>query len=244
MSDFFSIPLSSLHESPTNPRKHFNEASLAELAANVKEVGVLQPLLVRQFGANGDYEIIAGARRFRAARLAGIAEVPVHCKQLTDSQVLEIQLIENLQREDVHPLEEALGYRQLLTMAGYTVQDIAAKVAKDESYVYRRLKLTDLCELGQAGLLVEIALCGYGGADPERLEALAAALNVDLKSYADAARDEAEIKSGKRSICHGNGCTKTIPASKKYCAEHEPKPKAKSTRKPAKKTAAKKAKKS
>ena len=155
MSEYLDLPLSSLRESPTNPRKHFDPAKLAELTKSVQAQGIVQPLVVRDTG-QGDYEIIAGARRFRAATAAGLATVPCRLMELDDRAALEVQQIENLQREDIHPLEEAAGYRVMLTQLDYSVADIAAKVGKDESYIYRRLKLTDLIELGQQACWEEL----------------------------------------------------------------------------------------
>ena len=157
MSEYLDLPLSSLRESPTNPRKHFDPAKLAELTKSIEYQGIVQPLVVRQCDGFSEvllekktYEIIAGARRYRAAKAAGLQAVPCRVMDLNDRQALEVQQIENLQREDIHPLEEAAGYRVMLTQLDYTVADIAAKVGKDESYIYRRLKLTDLIPEAQA----------------------------------------------------------------------------------------------
>src|SRR6185295_3130632 len=121
--------------------------------------GVLVPLLVRAL-PNGNapsflYEVVAGARRFRAAKAAGLVEVPCEIKTLNDKEVLEIQLIENSQRADVHPLEEAQAYRQLLEKHGYDVQALAIRVGKSESYVYARLKLSDLNKRAADAFLAE-----------------------------------------------------------------------------------------
>jgi ParB/RepB/Spo0J family partition protein len=145
-----SIPLADIAPSPTNPRKHFDEAALTELASTIKDHGVIQPITVRP-NPKGEplYEIVVGERRWRASRLAGMTDIPAFWRDLTDQQVLEIQIIENLQRNDVHPLEEAEGYRQLMEDHGYTVEQIASKIGKDtqkKSYVYARLKLLDLCQ--------------------------------------------------------------------------------------------------
>jgi ParB/RepB/Spo0J family partition protein len=145
-----SIPLVDITPSPTNPRKHFDEGALAELAATIKDHGVIQPITVRP-NPKGEplYEIVVGERRWRASRLAGMTDIPAFWRELTDQQVLEIQIIENLQRNDVHPLEEAEGYRLLMEEHGYTVEQIANKIGKDlqkKSYVYARLKLLDLCQ--------------------------------------------------------------------------------------------------
>jgi len=135
--------LAALFESPLNTRKRFNEAKLAELADSIRRKGVITPLLVRPFGAAG-FEIAAGHRRFRAAKVAGRDSVPVIVREMPDDEFLEVLTIENLQREDVHPLEEGQGYAELLSRPGYDVESLAAKLGKSESYVAQRLKLVDL----------------------------------------------------------------------------------------------------
>jgi ParB-like nuclease domain len=107
-SEYRNLPLAQLQESPTNPRRRFNEQALAELAANFATQGVVHPLVVRAI-EESKYEVVAGARRFRAAQLAALKEVPVVVRVLSDAAVRELQLTENLLREDVHPYEEALG---------------------------------------------------------------------------------------------------------------------------------------
>lgn len=145
MSETFRmIPLAELRESPTNPRMHFDPSKLAELAASIREKGVIQPLMARP--QNGHYEIVAGARRYRAGQMAGLAELPCVIRDLDDGQVLEIQVIENSQREDVHPLEETEGFRRLLAKPGYDVATLAEKIGKSESYIHKRLKLAELIE--------------------------------------------------------------------------------------------------
>lgn len=150
-SGFQILPLSALFPSPMNPRKHFDDAKLAKLAESAKKVGIIEPLVVRPNGAAGQYEIIAGERRFRAATLAGLADVPVMVKHLGEAEAREIQIIENLQREDVHPMDEGLGYNELLGMKDpatgkpvYTVQSIAERLDMSIEYVYGRMKLAGL----------------------------------------------------------------------------------------------------
>lgn len=125
-------------------RKHFSKEGLQGLANSIKAVGMLQPILVRS--NDGDkLTIVAGERRFLAAKLAGLAEVPVTIRDLDDTEVLEIQLIENLQREGLHELTEAEGYERLIDDHGLSIEDVVAKVGKSRSYVFARLKLLDLC---------------------------------------------------------------------------------------------------
>ncbi len=144
-SQYRDVPVAQLVESQTNPRKRYSEASLKELAESIRAQGILVPLLVREL-ANNRYEIIAGSRRFRAAQLAGIAQAPVRVVQLSDADAIMAQVVENLQREDVHPLEEAFGFRALLDLPDlpFNIAAIAAKAGKSQQYVAARLKLTDL----------------------------------------------------------------------------------------------------
>jgi ParB/RepB/Spo0J family partition protein len=142
-----SVAIGRLLPSPTNPRKHFDELRLNELADSIKSHGVLQHLLVRRDKSTAmSYEIVAGERRWRAAQLASLSELQCVVRDLTDDQVLEIQVIENGQREDVDPVEEAAGFKMLLDRKIYDVAGLAAKIGKTPSYVYARLKLLDLCE--------------------------------------------------------------------------------------------------
>jgi ParB/RepB/Spo0J family partition protein len=144
------IPLRSIQESKTNPRRQFDEAKLAELAGNIRQHGVLQPILVRPLpdGEPDQYELVAGARRYRASKLAGRETIPASIRELTDTQCLELQLIENLQRADVHELDEARGYAALMQLQPdtYTVETLAEKIGRSEKYVYARLRLNHLVD--------------------------------------------------------------------------------------------------
>ena len=137
------VPVDSIHTNPFQPRRWFREEPLAELAASVKEFGVLQPLLVRRDG-HRRYELIAGERRLRASRLAGLATVPVLEVEMSDQEVAEVGLIENLQREDLHFLEEAESFKQLIGFFGLTVDKLAERMGKSASLVSGRLRLLKL----------------------------------------------------------------------------------------------------
>jgi len=147
------IPLNQIRESSNNPRRAFDDAKLRELAANIKLHGVLQAILVRPApdGVDGTYELVAGARRLRASRLAGKDTIPATVRSLTDAECREIQLIENLQRADIHELDEGIGYRSLMELKPdfYTVETIAVQVAKSSAYVKGRISLTDLIPAAQ-----------------------------------------------------------------------------------------------
>jgi ParB family chromosome partitioning protein len=144
-TEYRDLPLGILIESTTNPRRIFDETGLKELATSIRAHGVLEPLLVRP-RTERSFEIVAGARRFRAAKLAEADTVPVRIKNFTDAEALESQLIENLQRQDVHPLDEAQGFRALLNLEEpkYNVEQIAVKTGKSPAYIAQRLKLTEL----------------------------------------------------------------------------------------------------
>lgn len=145
MSEFKDLKLSELVASSTNPRTEFEENSLNELAESIKEHGVLQPVIVRKHPTDSKkYEIVCGERRFRASTIAGAETIPVSIRELSDDEVFEIQIIENLERKDVHPLDEAKAFQKMLDSGKYTMEDIAAKVAKNLTFVAQRLKLNDL----------------------------------------------------------------------------------------------------
>jgi ParB family chromosome partitioning protein len=146
IQEYQTVNLSQLIESPTNPRKTFEAKALDELAESIKAMGILQPIVARPTAAEGQFEIIAGARRFRAARIAGKEAAPIRVCQMTDAQVLEAQVVENLQRADVHPYEETQGFLALMRLdpAKFTPQEIAARTGKSMTFVVHRLKLADL----------------------------------------------------------------------------------------------------
>jgi ParB family chromosome partitioning protein len=137
------MPIELLKPSATNPRKHFGEADLDELAKSIRDKGLLQPIVVRPL-AEGEYEIVAGERRWRAAQRAGIHDVPVLIRELSDGEALEIALIENIQRTDLNPLEEARAYGLLLERFSYTQQQLADSIGKSRSHIANTLRLLNL----------------------------------------------------------------------------------------------------
>jgi ParB family chromosome partitioning protein len=144
-TEYRNVSLSLLNESRTNPRRTFEEVALKELAESIRAQGVLSPLLVRPLTENG-FEIIAGARRYRAAQMAEVPTVPVRIVNFSDAAALEAQLVENLIRSEIHPMEEGQGFRALLNLdePEYSIEQIAAKVGKSPVFVASRLKLADL----------------------------------------------------------------------------------------------------
>ena len=142
---YFLCPLDRLRPNPRQPRQSIDEQDLSDLAASIKEKGVLQPLVVRKADEqDGAYEIIAGERRFRAAQMAGLATVPVVIKDVSPEEVLELALIENIQRKDLTPIEEALAYKRLLEEYGITQQELSKRVGKDRSTIANSLRLLKL----------------------------------------------------------------------------------------------------
>lgn len=142
-----SLPVAQLRPSPFNPRKVFDPEALNELAASLRQVGILEPLLVRPVPAAAgepDFEIVAGERRYRAAQLAELAEVPCLVRELDDATALEHAVLENLQRQDLQPLEEAEGFAALIERGGYTVTQLAERLGKSVRHVYGRLALRKL----------------------------------------------------------------------------------------------------
>lgn len=138
------VPIDRINPNPNQPRTHFNETLLNELADSIRENGVLQPLLVRRKGKG--YEIIAGERRYQASKIAGLEELPVIVKEVDDQKMLELALIENLQRSDLNPIEEAKGYRQLIKASGMTQEALSKAVSKSRSSITNSLRLLDLPE--------------------------------------------------------------------------------------------------
>ena len=139
-----TLAIAQVKPNPNQPRTHFDESTLAELAESIRENGVLQPLLVRKKGQN--YEIIAGERRYQASKLAGLDEVPVIIKDVDDQKMMELALIENLQRSDLNPIEEAKGYQQLIKKSKMTQEALAKAVSKSRSSITNSLRLLDLPE--------------------------------------------------------------------------------------------------
>lgn len=144
-NDPVTLRIENIEPNRNQPRREFDEAALAELADSVSQHGVLQPLLVRPL-ANGSYQIVAGERRWRACRMAGILEVPVVIRDLSDSEVLELALIENLQREDLSPVEEALAYRALMETYDFSQEDLSRSVGKSRPHITNMLRLLNLPE--------------------------------------------------------------------------------------------------
>ena len=135
-----SLPIQKVEPNPLQPRKLFDEEELQTLSDSIAQHGIIQPLTVRK-GENGFYQIIAGERRWRAARMAGLRTVPVVVMDADDKTVMELALVENLQRQDLNPMEEAMGFKQLMEEYGLTQEEVSEKVSKSRSAVANALRL-------------------------------------------------------------------------------------------------------
>ena len=156
------VKITQVEPNSEQPRKDFDEDALLELADSIKQFGVLQPLLVQK--KNDYYEIIAGERRWRAAKLAGLKEVPVLVREYTEQEVVEISLIENIQREDLNPIEEAMAYKRLLDEFHLKQDEIAERVAKSRTAVTNSMRLLKLDEKVQQMLIDEMISAGHARA--------------------------------------------------------------------------------
>ncbi len=140
------LPVERVQPNPQQPRRAFDPEALEQLAQSIRLKGIVQPLIVRAIGTTGQHEIVAGERRWRAAQIAGLHEVPVVVRVFSDVEVLEIAIIENIQREDLNPIEEALAYRQLIERFGHTQEKLAEALSRSRSHVANLLRLLTLPE--------------------------------------------------------------------------------------------------
>lgn len=202
------VPIQMVHPGPIQPRHHFDDEQLKALADSIRQNGILQPLVVRRHPSMPNaFEIVAGERRWRAAQLAQLHEVPIIIKELSDSEALELALVENVQRQDLSPLEEAEGYRRLIDEFQNTQEDLARRVGKSRSHIANSLRLLNLPEpvkkLVESGeLSAGHARALLGAADPVALaeEVRAKGLNVrqtEQLVHAKKQRSEAPAPAGR-----------------------------------------------
>ena len=174
-----SLPIEKLHANPSQPRRNFEESALNELAQSIRENGIIQPLIVRPHPEiAGEYQIVAGERRWRAAQVAQVHEVPVVIRELADSEALQIAIIENIQRADLNPVEEARGYRALMDNFGHTQEKLAEALGKSRSHIANALRLMDLPEKVQGYLEQERITAGHARACLAAADALVLAQNI------------------------------------------------------------------
>ena len=155
------VPVSSLRPNPNQPRRHFDEAALRELADSIKSQGIIQPLLVRPHGGENTYQIVAGERRWRAAQLAGLKEVPVYVRELSDKEVMAAALIENLQREDLNPIEEAEALQALRDALELTQEELATRLGKSRPAIANALRLLQLSAGARADIQAGLLSAGH-----------------------------------------------------------------------------------
>ena len=204
------IPLVQIGADPDQPRKTFSDSELAELAASIKEKGVLQPILLRSVtGQPYMYEIVAGERRFRASKMAGLNEIPALIKNITNENAMEIALIENVQRENLNPIEEAAAYENLMDKCGYELADVSRLIGKSESYIRNSLRLialpAEVKEMVEQGKLS--ASHARTIAVAENPVALAHEIIANKMSVAET---EKKVKTTARSVKSRAHCSNTI----------------------------------
>ena len=242
-SGSLSLPISQVESYSGQPRKHFDEESLQELADSITEHGIIQPLTVRKL-SSGYYQIIAGERRWRAARLAGLQEVPVIVMEADDRKAAELAMIENLQREDLNPMEEAAGFQSLIETYHMTQEEAAQRVGKSRSAVTNALRLLGLTpsvrklveegklSAGHARALVPLSpslqesaanAIVSGGLSVRQTEALVKRLSAEKKEAQDKDPDEVDYLAEaqnelKARLCRG---VKIVPGCKKGRIELE-----------------------
>jgi ParB family transcriptional regulator, chromosome partitioning protein len=189
------VPIEFLRPNPRNPRRDFSGAQLDELASSIKERGIIQPIAVRPVrGANDAYEIIAGERRWQAAQRAGLHDVPVVVLDVSDVEALELAIVENVQREDLNPLEEASGYQSLIDEFKYHQDEIAKVVGKSRSHVANMLRLLKLPEFVKSAIRSGKLSAGHaraliGHAEPERIARQIIERGLNVRQVEALARD-------------------------------------------------------
>lgn len=197
------ISIAFLRPNPRNPRRIFEETDLSDLVESIREKGIIQPILARKISSDNEiYEIIAGERRWRAAQRAGLHEAPVLIIEASDKQTLELAIIENVQRADLNPIEEALGYQQLLSEFSYTQADLSKVVGKSRSHVTNMLRLLKLSDETRALLQSGAITAGHARAvlstkDPDGMAQIAAKKGLSVREIERLAREEQSKREGK-----------------------------------------------
>ena len=191
-----TLPIEQIQANKQNPRSIFSEDELVDLANSIKEKGILQPIIVRQRENNESYEVIAGERRWRAAQIAQLDNVPVIIKNLTDDDALEIAIIENVQRSNLNPIDEASGYKRLLDIYNYTQDDLSRVIGKSRSYVANILRLSNLPikvqELLSSGkLTIGHARALISSNNPEKFASIVIARGLSVRQTEDLIKNTA-----------------------------------------------------
>lgn len=215
-SSINEIPLSQIHANPNQPRREFDEAALQELAESIRAIGIIQPITLRKVG-EGDYQIIAGERRFRASQLAGLTTMPAYVRTADDEKVMEMALIENIQREDLNAMEIALAYQNLMEQHDMTQEKLSERVGKNRATIANYLRLLKLpaevqmalkertLDMGHARALLSLSSPSQQlelfheiqrtGCSVRKVEEMAAALNAGGKSTKKSTRSNNDFKA-------------------------------------------------
>ncbi len=201
-SSVSTVPINRIRVNPDQPRKTFNEEALKELADSIKEQGIIQPIIVEKDG--NEYNIVAGERRFRAARMAGLFEIPVIIRKYTVEEKLEAALIENIQREDLNAVEEAMGYQMLMNTLHLNQEEIAKKVGKKRSTVANSLRLLNLPEDIQEALVSGKITAGHARTllsvvNPSDMRILYSRILNDGLSVRESEKQAAALNNGERT---------------------------------------------
>jgi ParB family chromosome partitioning protein len=209
------VPIEMVRSNNLNPRKSFNEQELEDLARSISEKGILQPVVVRPVGNDSTYQIVAGERRWRAAQRAGLHTIPVLVRELSDKEVLEIAIIENVQRADLNPVEEAMGYQQLIDSFDYTQQQLAESIGKSRSHIANTLRLmtlptTVLDQLQQGSLTAGHARALIATDDPAGLAQKIVALGLSVRQAEALARNKAEASDNQTAEPKGQSDLRAI----------------------------------
>lgn len=207
-----TLPIERIVANPNQPRKTFDSEALAQLADSLRHKGLIQPLVVRSRAGTDTFEIVAGERRWRAAHLAGLAEVPVVVRDFDDDELLQVAVIENIQREDLNPLEEAMAYRQLLDRFGHTQEQLAEALSKSRSHIANLLRLLTLPEPVQDMLREEKLSMGQARAlitakDPIGLAQVVARKGLSVREVEALARREERDKTSPPKATRDEGHT-------------------------------------
>lgn len=207
------VPIERIEPNPNQPRRDFSKASLDELAASIKEKGVIQPLIVRKHPSKPEhFEIVAGERRWRASQIARLHELPIVLRDFDDTEVLEIAIIENIQRADLNPVEEALGYRQLMERFGHTQEKLAQALSKSRSHIANLMRLLQLPDEVQVMLREGLLTAGHARALITTDDPLALAREVVEKGLS--------VRETER-LARGDDTPAAAPAKKSVAAGPE-----------------------
>tara|TARA_B110000090_G_scaffold10659_1_gene10861 strand:+ start:1223 stop:2113 length:891 start_codon:yes stop_codon:yes gene_type:complete len=209
-------PIEKIHPNPNQPRRHFDADDLSDLSNSIRSKGIIQPLLVRAHPSRvGDFEIVAGERRWRAAQMAQLHELPIVVRELSDRDVLEIAIIENIQRSDLNPIEEAIGYRQLMDKFGHTQEKMAVALGKSRPHIANNLRLLALPEDVQALVIAGKLSSGHARAlitapNASELARIIVSRGLSVRQVEKLVKQPKVLKSERPSRSHRNADTRAL----------------------------------